>query len=126
MATPPPPKGITARQLNRLSRPDQAIWRSTEADLQRALAGVKKDAPDKCWLWQGRPTTSGYARMSIGGVQVPVHRLIAHHLVHPLSASPTMSEPKANVHHKCEVRACCNPDHLEVLPPAAHHRRHAT
>ena len=30
-----------------------------------------------------------------------------------------------HLHHECEVKACCNPDHLTPLTPEQHRRRHA-
>lgn len=59
-----------------------------------------------CWLWP-QLRSDGYGVVKIDGLRWRVHRLVWHHLVMPLSKA-------AVVHHRCGVRACCNPDHLQA------------
>jgi hypothetical protein len=62
--------------------------------------------PDGCWLWTGS-TTMGYGQISTSKKNGPelAHRvswLLAHGFI------PT----HLHVLHRCDVRACVNPDHL--------------
>lgn len=58
-----------------------------------------------CWLWQGKSISNGYALTKVK--QKPW-------LAHRLSWSLKNGEipNKLQVCHKCDVKLCCNPDHL--------------
>lgn len=58
-----------------------------------------------CLLFGKSVTTSGYGQMKIDGKMLRAHR-IAWEIIH----GPIPS--KLQVLHKCDVRLCCNPDHL--------------
>lgn len=61
-----------------------------------------------CWEWQGfRQPVTGYGEISYHGKQTRVHRL-----AYRLSFGPI--PPGGNVLHSCDVRHCCNPDHLRL------------
>lgn len=68
-----------------------------------------------CWLWVGsidpRPT-SGYGRLWVGhrvtGSFKPAHRLVYEYMVGPVPEGLTLD-------HKCRVRQCVNPQHLEPV-----------
>lgn len=66
-----------------------------------------------CWLWTGalfRPTrtsTGGYGHLSIGRKDLLAHR-VAYELMKGDIPDGLV------VMHRCDVRACCNPDHLSV------------
>lgn len=59
-----------------------------------------------CWLWDGS-TVHGYGQMNVGGRPGRAHRLAYEHFVGPIPRG-------AVVRHRCDVRCCVNPDHLEV------------
>lgn len=66
------------------------------------------DAPDDegaCWLWRAAINPSGYGALARNGRTLRAHRE-AYRLV---SGS---IPPGVMVLHKCDVRACVNPDHL--------------
>lgn len=65
----------------------------------------------------GDLTGNGYARIRVGKVRVLAHRVVwarAHGRI-----------PEGHqLHHVCGTRACINVEHLELLTPAEHRRRH--
>jgi hypothetical protein len=64
--------------------------------------------PGGCWLWTGAKSTNGYGRIRIGGVQVGAHRVGYEILVGPIAEGMQLD-------HRCRVRLCVNPGHLEVV-----------
>lgn len=72
-----------------------------------------------CWIWQRRIESNGYGSRRVEGTNYRAHRWawIAAHGEDPEGF---------HVHHRCEVRACVNPDHLVAVRPPEHKRRHAT
>lgn len=76
-----------------------------------------------CWIWQGGPSNCGYGTTRQGvrpghGAQA-VHRFYYQREYGPLDDS-------LDLHHRCEVRLCVNPAHLEPITEAEHLRHHAT
>jgi hypothetical protein len=61
-----------------------------------------------CWLWTGSIHHGGYGQMW-SGVSGPAK---AHHVSYRLHKGEI--PPGLWVRHKCDVRSCVNPDHLEV------------
>jgi hypothetical protein len=69
-----------------------------------------------CWIYGNNPHQYGTYE------GVPVHRRVYEILVGPIYSDN-------HVHHKCEVPACCNPDHLIAVSPRQHkqiHTAHST
>lgn len=71
-----------------------------------------------CWVWQRTLSHHGYG--------VVVSSDTRRHLAHRVSFKRANGslEQRNHVHHKCEVIACVNPDHLEELTPREHNARH--
>jgi hypothetical protein len=65
---------------------------------------------DACWPWTGSRYREGYGRMSVGGVQLRVTRLIWRLLHGPIPDGWFVC-------HSCDLPECCNPSHLFVGPP---------
>ena len=63
--------------------------------------------PNGCWLWQGAISNNGYGT-------------VGHSYVHRVSFLRFKGKITEGyqVHHKCRVRRCCNPDHLELATRA--------
>ena len=82
-------------------------------------SGYKPNAPEViwdyyeeqaggCWVWTKSLDRYGYAQVSVYGKQTRAHQ-VAYLLTH--------GEYPANltINHKCAVRHCINPDHLELM-----------
>src|SRR3546814_10434391 len=61
-----------------------------------------------CWIWEGSDSGNGYGKVSIGGRDCMFHRVVYELLVGPIP-------PDRVLDHRCRVRRCCNPDHLEPV-----------
>src|SRR5215831_212140 len=57
-----------------------------------------------CWLWQGGTNAAGYGMLRVNGTSKGAH--VVSWLLHrgPVNGKYVL--------HRCDVRACCNPDHL--------------
>lgn len=66
---------------------------------------VSFDWSPECWIWKREKIYSGYGRLSIGK-----RHFLAHRLSWMIHNGQIPSDKQ--VLHKCNVRACVNPDHL--------------
>lgn len=85
-------------------------------NLADRAALVKKrlvENEDGCWVWQGCRTSDGYGKITIAGEPHYAHRImLAAYLGRELPHFLTLQTD-----HRCRERACCNPDHLELVTP---------
>lgn len=65
-----------------------------------------------CWIWQGSTNEHGYGVTSLCGKQERAHR--AAWLLFKGEIPGGDGYHGTCVRHKCDVRSCCNPDHLEL------------
>jgi len=88
--------------------------------LTRFFARVDKQSGLRgCWLWTGgKAARTGYGKIWVDGKQVSVHRFAYAALVGPIPAGFA-------VMHACDVRHCCNPDHLSLGTTAENMRDNA-
>lgn len=76
----------------------------------RFLSSIEFDTNGGCWLWSRPPASTGYGTLWMGGRNVSVHRYSWERAHGPI---PQGAGYHGNcVLHKCDVRACVNPDHL--------------
>jgi hypothetical protein len=85
-------------ELNEMGRYDRT-------PMQRFLEHVNKT--DTCWLWTGCCHKKGYGQFKINGKTVKAHRWSYEQHKGAIPEGLMMR-------HKCDVRNCVNPDHLEV------------
>ena len=80
-----------------------------KARLKRFEAKFIPEPNSGCWLWQGNlhPTT-GYGQLTSGGKHFLAHRWAYEHYVGPIPEGLQLD-------HKCRLRCCVNPDHLEPV-----------
>lgn len=87
----------------------------TEASI-RFWRLVDTNTPTGCWLWTGSTNEKGYGRFKVAGKNVRAHRFAYELLVEPIPDDLQLD-------HLCEVKACVNPAHLEVVDNAENTRR---
>ena len=61
-----------------------------------------------CWYWLAYVSPSGYGVFYADGEAVLAHRWAYEHFKEPIP-------PSLQIDHKCFVRCCVNPDHLEPV-----------
>lgn len=62
-----------------------------------------------CWIWMGSATNGGrYGKLDVAGKPVLAHRYSYELLVGKIP-------PALEIDHKCRVRFCVNPHHLEAV-----------
>lgn len=84
--------------------------------IPRLLNGIEPIPFSGCWIWTGKITKAGYGHISVNGAYEYTHRLAYTHYVGPIPL-------EMEIDHKCRVRSCCNPDHLEVVTHLENVRR---
>lgn len=93
-----------------------------KAILRKVQRRIEIDPATKCWVWQGPCSGNGrgggYARMSLDGQTVAVHRVVFTHF-HGFVPG------KKQIDHICRNRLCVNPDHLEMVTHKENQRRRA-
>lgn len=77
-------------------------------------ARVSPEPNSGCWLWTGPCTTAGYGMVTVGGNGRGVRPAGKRYYAHQYSWILHNGEiPEGKyILHKCDVRACVNPDHL--------------
>ena len=76
---------------------------------------AKVDKTDGCWLWTGARDSGGYGYFTLVGPSPDPNKrktLKAHRFSWTLSCGPIPNHQR--LRHKCDVRLCVNPTHLEL------------
>lgn len=83
-------------------------------DVVVALKRKTAESDAGCWVWQSTLDSWGYGSVSCdergGSRTTKAHRLMYRAANEGVDISPTQA-----IHHACAVRACVNPDHLQVV-----------
>lgn len=125
-APPPNPSGLCmcgcgeTTELARAWNPPDVI----KGEHLRFRKGHEKREPgpmwiedeNGCWIWQHGVGRQGYGSLR-DGKTVRAHRWVYEREVGPIPEGH-------DLHHRCEVRLCVNPAHLEPLTPEQHVRLH--
>jgi hypothetical protein len=90
-----------------VSIPAKTIPLLSTSDIARFWQKVKRSEDDtRCWLWTAAITRSGYGRFQLAHSTFAAHRIAFHLSNHSEEINGLM------VCHSCDVRTCCNPNHL--------------
>jgi hypothetical protein len=83
--------------------------------VERFCAGIVFDALMGCWIWMGYKRR-GYGAMWLNGRLIATHRFAFEFCRGPIPADLPLD-------HICRNPACCNPWHLDAVPPDENTRR---
>jgi hypothetical protein len=81
---------------------------TTESLHQRLERYIERVTESGCWIWLGSVHENGYGVMSFANERARVHRLAYELYRGPIPLGLVLD-------HKCRVRCCVNPDHLELV-----------
>lgn len=76
-------------------------------DVDRVILNTIPLTESGCWVWLGYVTEKGYPMGYIDGKNVRVHRWLYQKLFGNVG--------ELTIDHKCKVRSCVNPSHLEAV-----------
>jgi hypothetical protein len=79
--------------------------------MKRLMSRTVIETDTGCWVWQGYVGTHGYGAAKFKGRSYQVHRL-------SYWMSGNDLPDGSVVHHKCGVKLCINPAHLQAVTPA--------
>lgn len=96
--------GVCSTHYARLRRSGRLDLKSAE---ERFWSKVDKGADGaECWLWTDGCDANGYARLWVKPQTVFAHRYAYELLIGPIPEGLT-------INHRCAIRSCVNPAHLE-------------
>lgn len=86
--------------------------------LKRIVRSIDKPHGEEgCWIWTGAANWGGYGVTTFDGVVGLAHRYI-YEILHGIKLGRFEF-----LDHKCRVRICVNPNHVEMVSPAENSRR---
>ncbi len=84
----------------------------TQKPMDNAVLNILKKiaicGKDECWMWMGATHGNGYSRMVRDGITQSPHRIMFELFVERIPDDKI-------VHHTCNNKLCCNPDHLKLV-----------
>jgi len=86
----------------------QRMKRRNKAVIDKIQSRYIPEPNSGCWLWLGHIKKNGYGSLTIGKKNFHAHRLSYQTYVGEIPKDKVLD-------HKCRVRCCCNPNHLEIV-----------
>jgi HNH endonuclease len=93
-----------------------AVQQTTEQRFDNLYMPVPESG---CWIWIGNTNERGYGRFKFSGKTVKAHR-------HSYQQKHGPIPKELELDHKCRVRCCVNPAHLEAVTHQENIRRGET
>lgn len=77
-----------------------------------------------CWLWENEKLIGIHGYITLGKIGYEYY--LVHQAVYELwtGQKPPRQGSGYEIHHKCEIKICCNPDHLELRSLVSHRQEH--
>lgn len=92
-------------------------WLKSDREAQaRFWSKVERPNEEECWLWAANRNSNGYGFWKLEGRQQGAHIWAYEWLVGPIPGG-------LEIDHKCRVRNCVNPRHLEAVTHQENMRR---
>ena len=104
-----------ARHLSRAGTPSRGSRRAGNP-LTWSSIWDRLELDGECWLFTGPAASNGYARITVDGRQLLLHRFVYELLVSPIPDGLTID-------HLCCQRLCVNPAHLDPVPASVNTAR---
>ena len=82
----------------------------------RLWSFISPEPNSGCWLWTGAISDTGYGNFYLNRKTVNAHKLLYQALREPVPAGLELD-------HKCRIRSCVNPDHLEPVTRSVNQKR---
>lgn len=80
----------------------------------RFWSKVTVDPATGCWLWVASRAPNGYGKVQAGSRRDGTRRIrSSHRFAYESLVGPVPDGMQLD--HRCRVRACCNPDHMEPV-----------
>lgn len=90
--------------------------------VERAISRLVTDLSTGCWLWTGSTNSTGYGQIEDRSDPSLRKGYVVHRLMWEALRGPI---PEGyDLHHRCHVRVCANPDHLVPMDHVAHSLEH--
>jgi len=88
--------------------------------LDHIYAAIEYEPNSGCWIYSGCLDRDGYGRATIRENGTSRTRIV-HRVVYAAHKGKIPEGLVAD--HKCKVRSCCNPDHIDIVTPGENQRR---
>lgn len=89
-------------------------YRTTRPLADRLWEKVIKE-PGGCWVWTGATNAAGYGKIGRGPRSATPQNDYTHRVAYELTYGAIPDG--LVIDHLCRNTSCCNPDHLEAVPP---------
>lgn len=86
---------------------------------ERFWSKVDRRGPDDCWPWRGGTTKGGYGCSASTTAHRIAYKLAVGPIPDGMEVHHTCHTEGCTLHGDCSHRRCCNPRHLQPVPPRA-------